>query len=173
MLSNVGDPGLIPGSGQSPEEGNGTPLQYFCLENPTDGGAWWATVHGVTESQTRMSDFTFLFFSHVQVSVVYGLLPTRLLCLWDFQGKNRVRCHFLLGIFLTQAPGIHPTSLVSPALAGGFFTTSATWEAQKVIIEHINELVIISSCGVRRKPVEIFVGTNEPYLGGWADHTEC
>ena len=173
MLSNAGDPGLIPGSGQPPEEGNGTPLQYFCLENPTDGGARWATVHGVTKSQTRLSDFTFLFFSHVQVFVVYGLLPIRLLCLWDFQGKNRVRCHFLLGIFLTQAPGIHPTSLVSPALAGGFFTTSATWEAQKVIIEHINELVIISSCGVRRKPVEIFVGTNEPYLGGSADHTEC
>ena len=60
MLSNAGDPGLIPGSGQPPEEGNGTPLQYFCLENPTDGGAWWATVHGVTKSQTRLSDFTFL-----------------------------------------------------------------------------------------------------------------
>ena len=37
-------------------EGNGTPLQYSCLENPMDGGAWWATVHGVTQSQTRLSD---------------------------------------------------------------------------------------------------------------------
>ena len=40
-------------------EGNGTPLQYSCLENPVDGGAWWAAVHGVTKSQTRLSDFTF------------------------------------------------------------------------------------------------------------------
>ena len=42
-------------------EGNGTPLQYFCLENPMDGGAWWAAVHGVTKSQTGLSDFTFTF----------------------------------------------------------------------------------------------------------------
>ena len=42
-------------------EGNGTPLQYSCLENPMDGGAWRATVHGVAESQTRLSDFTFTF----------------------------------------------------------------------------------------------------------------
>ena len=42
-------------------EGNGTPLQYSCLENPMDGGAWWATVHGVSKSQTRLSDFTFSF----------------------------------------------------------------------------------------------------------------
>ena len=40
-------------------EGNGTPLQYSCLENPTDRGAWWAAVHGVTKSRTRLSDFTF------------------------------------------------------------------------------------------------------------------
>ena len=47
---SVGDLGLILGSGRSPREGNGTPLQYSCLENPMDGGAWQATVHGVTES---------------------------------------------------------------------------------------------------------------------------
>ena len=41
-------------------EGNGNPLQYFCLENPMDGGAWYATVYGVTKSQTRLSDFTSL-----------------------------------------------------------------------------------------------------------------
>ena len=44
--------------------GNGTPLQYSCLENPMDGGAWWATVHGVTKSRTQLSDFTFTFHSH-------------------------------------------------------------------------------------------------------------
>ena len=47
---NLGDLGSIPGSGRSPEEGNGNPLQYSCLENSMDQGAWWATVHGVTKS---------------------------------------------------------------------------------------------------------------------------
>ena len=45
-------------------EGNGTPLQYSCLENPMDGGAWWAAVHGVVKSWTRLSDFTFTFPFH-------------------------------------------------------------------------------------------------------------
>ena len=43
---------------------NGTQLQYFCLENPVDGGAWWAAVHGVPEGRTRLSDFTFTFHFH-------------------------------------------------------------------------------------------------------------
>ena len=45
-------------------EGNGTPLQYSCLENPMDGGAWKAAVHGVAEGRTRLSDFTFTFHFH-------------------------------------------------------------------------------------------------------------
>ena len=45
-------------------EGKGTPLQYSCLENPMDGGAWWAAVHGVARSRTRLSDFTFIFHFH-------------------------------------------------------------------------------------------------------------
>ena len=45
-------------------EGSGTPLQYSCLENPMDGGAWWAIVHGVAKSQTRLSNFTFSFHFH-------------------------------------------------------------------------------------------------------------
>ena len=45
-------------------EGNGTPLQYSCLENPMDGGAWWAVVHGVAKSRTRLSDFSFPFPFH-------------------------------------------------------------------------------------------------------------
>ena len=51
---NAGDTGLIPGSGRSPGEGNGYPLQYSCLGNPTDRGAWRATVHGVSDSQTQL-----------------------------------------------------------------------------------------------------------------------
>ena len=49
---NAGDPGSIPGLERSPGEGNGNPLQYSCLEKSMDGGAWWATVHGVAKSQT-------------------------------------------------------------------------------------------------------------------------
>ena len=53
---NAGDLGLISGSGRFPGEGNGNPLQYSCLENSVDRGAWRATVHGVTKSQTRLSN---------------------------------------------------------------------------------------------------------------------
>ena len=55
---NAGDLGSIPGLGRSPGEGIGNPLQYSCLENPMDRGAWWATVHGVAKSRTRLSNFT-------------------------------------------------------------------------------------------------------------------
>ena len=58
---NAGDPDSIPGSGSSPGEGNGNPLQYSCLENPMDGGAWWATVHGVAKSRTRLRELTSLY----------------------------------------------------------------------------------------------------------------
>ena len=50
---NAGDPGSIPGLGRFPGEGNGSPLQHSCLENPMDGGAWWATVHGVVKSRPQ------------------------------------------------------------------------------------------------------------------------
>ena len=49
---DAGDMGSIPGSGRSPGEGNGYPLQYSCLKNSIERGAWWATVHGITKSQT-------------------------------------------------------------------------------------------------------------------------
>ena len=58
---NAGDLGSIPGSGRSPGEGNGNPLQHSCLENPMYGEAWWAIVHGVAKSRTQLSDFTFTF----------------------------------------------------------------------------------------------------------------
>ena len=53
---NAGDPGSIPGSGKSPGEGNGNSLQYSCLVNSMDRGAWWTTVHGITKSQNQQSD---------------------------------------------------------------------------------------------------------------------
>ena len=57
---NVRDTGSIPGSGRSLREGNGNPLWYSCLENPMDRGAWWATVHGVTKSRTRLKQLSML-----------------------------------------------------------------------------------------------------------------
>ena len=62
--ANAGDVGSIPGSGRSPGEGNGYPLQYSCLENSMNRGVWWAIVQGVGKSQARLSDFCF--------SVLYG-----------------------------------------------------------------------------------------------------
>ena len=60
---SAGDLGSIPRLRRFPGEGNGNPLQYSCLENPIDGGAWWATVHGVAKSQTQLSNSLSLFFS--------------------------------------------------------------------------------------------------------------
>ena len=53
---DTGDMGSIPGSGKSPGGGNDNAFQYSCLENPMDRGAWWAMVHGVAKSRTRLSD---------------------------------------------------------------------------------------------------------------------
>ena len=61
---DAGDLGSIPGLGRFPGEGNGSPLQNSCLENPMGRGAWWAAVHGVVKSQTQLSDFTFAFHFH-------------------------------------------------------------------------------------------------------------
>ena len=69
---NAGDPGSIPGAGRSPGEGNGNPLQYSCLENPTHWGAWWATVHGVTDSD--MTERLHLNFTHTPPLVCWEFL---------------------------------------------------------------------------------------------------
>ena len=66
---NAGDLGSICRSGRSPGEGNGNPLQYSCLENPMDGGAWWVTVHGVAKSWTRLSDFAHSLKTNLCVNI--------------------------------------------------------------------------------------------------------
>ena len=70
---NAGDLGSIPGLGRSPGKKNGYPLQYSDLENPVDRRVWWATVHGVAKSQTRLRDFHFHFsftVNYIQYLVV-------------------------------------------------------------------------------------------------------
>ena len=71
--------------GYSTGEGSGTPLQYSCLENPMDGGAWWATVHGVAKSQTQQSDFTFTFHFH---ALTRKWQPTPLFLPGESQGRG-------------------------------------------------------------------------------------
>ena len=58
---DAGDPGLIPGSGRALRVGNGNPLQYSCLENSMDRGAWWATVHGIAKSWTQLTTHALLY----------------------------------------------------------------------------------------------------------------
>ena len=63
---DAGDMGSIPGLGRSPGGGHGNPLQCSCLETPMDRGAWWATVHGVAKSWTRLSDQAHHFLLHMK-----------------------------------------------------------------------------------------------------------
>ena len=99
-------------------EGNGTPLQYSCLENPMDGGAWWAAVHGVARSRTRLSDFTFIFHFH---ALERKWQPTPVLLPGESQGRGSlVVCH-LWGC----------TELD---------TTEATWQQQHSHLESIKQL---------------------------------
>ena len=69
---DAGDLGLVPGLGRSPGEGNGNPLQYSCLENAMDRGAWWAVVRGVTKSRTRLSSRHF-HFQFINQNMKYSL----------------------------------------------------------------------------------------------------
>ena len=105
---NAGDLGSIPGSGRSSGEGNGNPLQYSCLENPMDRGAWRATVHEVTKSwtllkrlSTQCNDYFWLFTKFCKAIILQ----------WKKKKKKNtgVGCHSLLQrIFLTQElnPGL-------------------------------------------------------------------
>ena len=69
---NAGDSGSIPGSGRSPGEGNGNPLQCSCLKNPMGRGAWRATVYAVAKSRTRLRDFQFHFQSNESCFAITG-----------------------------------------------------------------------------------------------------
>ena len=91
--ANAGDAretGSTPGSGKSPREGNGNPLQYSCLENPTDRGAWRSTVHGVTKSQTQLSmhaHTVYLYWFSI-CRFAHCLLLQKVNSLWDVSCKN-------------------------------------------------------------------------------------
>ena len=85
MGGHLGIPGAVGFKG----EGNGTPLQYSCLENPMDGGAWWAAVHGVARSQTRLSDFTLTFHFH---ALEEEMATHSSVLAWRIPGRGLVGC---------------------------------------------------------------------------------
>ena len=110
---NVGHPGLNPGSGRSPGERNGTPLQYSCLENSMDGGALWATVHGVTKSWTGLSDFIFTFtfnesIQHIKVFKVakkrQAQIAFKIEIYWKSTWESRKRKSHLLTTWPLLSP---------------------------------------------------------------------
>ena len=151
----------IPGSGRSPGGGDGHLLQYSCLENPVDRGAWWATVHGVTKELDTNKQLYTHTHTHTnttnrfqEVSGLYTvwssfsllLLLSRFSCVQLFATPWTVAHQVLLSMGFSRQeywsglscpppwdlpdPGMELMSLMSPALAGRFFTTRATWEAQ-------------------------------------------
>ena len=97
---SAGNLGSIPGLGRSPGEGNGNPLQYSCLKNPMDGGAWRATVHGVTKSWTWLSDFTIFGQEACEILVQPGIKPTPL----ALKGE----------VLTTRPPGKSPKAFLNP-----------------------------------------------------------
>ena len=109
---DVRDASLIPGSGRSPGGGHGNPLQYSCLENPKDRGAWWATtVHGVAKTQTRLKRLSTLScWSEMNVAQLCPTLCDSTDCPWNFPGQNAGvgSLSLLQGIFPTQGsnPGL-------------------------------------------------------------------
>ena len=121
----IRDTGLIPGSGRSPGGWHGNPLQYSCLENSTDGGAWQATVHGVTKSRTRLSNFT---HTHTHTSPGQALCPA--LSLASVSSRpSRVTAPFSLGsATVPPAPGPASPRRYSPLASG---SRDKTGEAEK------------------------------------------
>ena len=114
---DVEDAGSVPGSGRSPGEGNGNPLQYSCLGNPPDRGAWQAiTVHGVAKSQTRLSTRT-----HTSRKNRVALQPFKLYCKWRaLTSDNRFSplptlkfSIAFLQLVSGLRPGLSPFSLLS------------------------------------------------------------
>ena len=107
---NEGDPGLTPGSGRSPGEGNGYPLQYSCLENSMDRGAWRATVHKVAQSQTRLSTRA---HTHTHTHSVDTTLIDSSVQFSHSVVSNSLRLHELHHTgppCPSPTPGVHPNS---------------------------------------------------------------
>ena len=97
---DAGDMGSIPRSGRSPGGGHGNPLQYSCLENPIDRGAWRTTVHGVTESQTRLSTHTHVYYLYICFSQCLSGFFNLCLAIFFFGGRGQESSVIMLQILL-------------------------------------------------------------------------
>ena len=126
---------MIPGSGRSPAGGNGNPLQYSCMENPMDRGAWQATVHRAAKSWTHMHSVQFSSvqsLSCVQLFVAPWIVACQAPLFTEFS-----RQEYWSGLPFPPAgdlphPGIKPAFLASPVLAGRCFTTVPSEKLLKV-----------------------------------------
>ena len=164
---NAGDPGSVPGSGGSPGEGNGNPLQYSCLENSMDRGSWWATVFGL-QSQTRLSDYHYYYCKcdhwltgllHLSFWGTSTLLPTAAAPLyiptsraWGFQLHHILTntCYFPFSNYS------HPNKC-----------TMSFFNATPLILMCNQESKKKKSMRVKLNFSLELNGTNEPPLKGW------
>ena len=105
-----GDLGSIPGSGRSPGEGNGNPLQYSCLENPMGGGAWWAAVYGVAQSWTRLKQLSSSSICRVLLCACTDFLVVQTVKNLPARQETRVRS-LGWGVPLKKGMAIHSTFL--------------------------------------------------------------
>ena len=122
-------------------EGNDTPLQYSCLENPMNGGAWWATVHGVTKSWTRLSDFTFTFHFHAlekEMATHSSVLAWRIPGTGEpgglmSMGSHRVRHDWVTSLslftFMHWRRKWQPTPVFLPGESQGWGSLLGCWES--------------------------------------------
>ena len=117
-MVNAGDVVSVSGLGRSPGEGNGNPLQYSCLENPMDGGAWWATGHVVAKSRTQLRDFTFTFF--MKNTYICTATPLHLHTLFLFLATLGLPCCTELSLVVTSR-GQSPLRCASVSCGGVSF----------------------------------------------------
>ena len=132
---NAGDLGSIPGSGRSHGEGNGNPLQYFCLENPIDRGAWLATVHGVSKSQTQLSNFTLT--SGKNIIIVHSGYPWGLLLSPLLPSPYQSLCsHSVISCLVLEMLRHHRQSELGPLLPSIGRLPSCTLSSQSLVTAH-------------------------------------
>ena len=133
---SAGDLGLIPRLRRSPGEGNGNPLQYSCLENPMDGGAWRATVHGVAKGRTRLSNWTELNRTGFSGG---SLSPSACTCFLP-DHKCWSQEHFLINILgaklLSVSRGTLPVTTTHPLEWLKYFEKKKNWILFFVFLKH-------------------------------------
>ena len=106
-------------------EGNGTPLQYSCLENPMDGGAWWAAVHGVAKSWTQLSNFTFTFHFH-SLEKEMATHSCAILLAWRIPGTGEPGGLWSMGL---HRVGHDWRDLAAAAVSGFFHSCLYLWDS--------------------------------------------